>query len=201
MEAGTSRRSEKLKPSSSPICCWSPWGGKWCWFWRSLPVPTNKSYLFFQTCWLRNSLENLWGGGERKGKIQQGWGGGGQPQGWREISYACALKRKVCGQLLKDFSGESRLSTESIEGVKEEKCCLLMPVQLNSAGVTQRHCQLCGCFFFFFPKFPFYRSSQEEVYLNSGWQYLRKDLCKLVEMHFKYNNTEQPTLHVRFKLV
>lgn len=38
-----------------------------------------------------------------------------QPQGLREILYACALKRKVCGQLLKDFSGESRLSIESIE--------------------------------------------------------------------------------------
>lgn len=29
---------------------------------------------------------------------------GKQPQGWRKILYACALKHKVCGQLLKDFS-------------------------------------------------------------------------------------------------
>lgn len=35
--------------------------------------------------------------------------------------YACALKREVCGQLLKDFTRESRLSTESIEEGREER--------------------------------------------------------------------------------
>ena len=67
------------------------------------------------------------------------------------ILYVCALKHKVCGQLLKDFSGESRLSTESIEGARkrerEGESSLLMPVQLNSAGVTERHCQCCFLFF------------------------------------------------------
>lgn len=42
-----SRRSERLKPSSSTICCRSPQGEERCWFWHSLPVPTNKSWLFF----------------------------------------------------------------------------------------------------------------------------------------------------------
>lgn len=108
-----SRRSERLKPSSSTICCRSPQGEERCWFWHSLPVPTNKSWLFFfsQTCWLRISLEN---GGRRRGKKRKG-GGRKQPPGWRKILYVCALKHKVCGQLLKDFSGELRLSTESIE--------------------------------------------------------------------------------------
>lgn len=115
--------------------------------------PYQQILPFFPDMLAQELTGELMGGGweERKNTARVG---GGQPQGWREISYACALKRKVCGQLLKDFSGESRLSTESIEGVKEEKCCLLMPVQLNSAGVTQRHCQLCGCFFFFFSQVP-----------------------------------------------
>lgn len=52
-------------------------------------------------------------GEEEEGKKERE--GGKQPRGWRKILYACALKHKVCGQLLKDFSGESRLSTESIE--------------------------------------------------------------------------------------
>lgn len=105
--------------------------------------PYQQILPFFQTCWLRNSLEN-WGR-RRRGREKTARGEK-QPQGWREILYACALKHKVCGQLLKDFSGESRLSTESIEWGREGESCLLMPVQLNSAGVTERHCQL---WFFF----------------------------------------------------
>lgn len=51
--------------------------------------------------------------GRKKMKKQKKQSGlGGQPQGWRELLCACALKHKACGQLLKDFSGESRLSTE-----------------------------------------------------------------------------------------
>lgn len=50
---------------------------------------------------------------KKKGKEREK--GGGTAPGLRKILYACALKHKVCGQLLKDFSGESRLSTESIE--------------------------------------------------------------------------------------
>lgn len=69
------------------------------------------AFFFSQTCWLRISLEN---GGRRRGKKRKG-GGRKQPPGWRKILYVCALKHKVCGQLLKDFSGELRLSTESIE--------------------------------------------------------------------------------------
>lgn len=38
-----------------------------------------------------------------------------QPRAWRNILCACALNGKVCGQLLKDFTQESTLSTESIE--------------------------------------------------------------------------------------
>lgn len=54
---------------------------------------------------------------EEEGKRERG--GEKQPQGWREILYACALKHKVCGQLLNFFLffffWESRLYTESIE--------------------------------------------------------------------------------------
>lgn len=78
---------------------------------HSQSLPTNPGFFFSQTCWLRISLEN---GGRRRGKKRKG-GGRKQPPGWRKILYVCALKHKVCGQLLKDFSGELRLSTESIE--------------------------------------------------------------------------------------
>lgn len=53
--------------------------------------------------------------------------GGGQPQGRRKILYACALKHKVCGQLLKDFfPQESRLSSES--GERKAECYMILPV-------------------------------------------------------------------------
>lgn len=116
-----SLRSERKEPSSSPICCRSPRGDKQCWFWHSLPVPTNKSCLFFPkhvgsgSCWRTGNEEQDEGKQERGKK---------QPWGWRNILYACALKHKVCGQLLKDFSGESRLSTESIEKEREKRIVL-----------------------------------------------------------------------------
>lgn len=39
------------------------------------------------------------------GKKKKREGGKKQPRGWRKILYACALKHKVCGQLLKVFLG------------------------------------------------------------------------------------------------
>lgn len=72
---------------------------------RSQSLPTNPA--FFPDV-LAQELTGELGKKKMKRKTERG----GHPQGWREILYACALKHKVCGQLLKDFSGESRLSTE-----------------------------------------------------------------------------------------
>lgn len=80
----TSCRSERQKPSSSPICCRSPWGEKRCWFWHSLPVPTNKSCLFFQTCWLRISLERTGEGEEEEEGGEEREGRGGTAPGLEE---------------------------------------------------------------------------------------------------------------------
>lgn len=78
---------------------------------RSQSPLTNPAFFFPKhvgsgSCWRTGNEEQDEGKQERGKK---------QPRGWRNILYACALKHKVCGQLLKDFSGESRLSTESIE--------------------------------------------------------------------------------------
>lgn len=111
VEAG-SLGSERKEPSSSPICCRSPRGDERCWFWHSLPVPINKSCLFSPK---HVGSGSRWRTGEEEEEEGKRERGKKQPRGWRKILYACALKHKVCGQLLKDFSGESRLSTESIE--------------------------------------------------------------------------------------
>lgn len=65
-------------------------------------LPTNPAFFFplFQTRWLRILLEK-WG--KRSKRRREERERKKQPQGWRKIVYACALKRKVCGQLLKDF--------------------------------------------------------------------------------------------------
>lgn len=78
---------------------------------RFQSLPANPA--FFPDMLAQELSEQL-GKKEKKGKKREGEKKK-QPQGWRKILYACALKHKVCGQLLKDFSGESRLSTESIE--------------------------------------------------------------------------------------
>lgn len=67
-----SLRSERKEPSSSPICCRSPRGDKQCWFWHSLPVPTNKSCLFSPkhvgsgSCWGTGNEEQDEGKQERE---------------------------------------------------------------------------------------------------------------------------------------
>lgn len=66
-----SYRPEKVKPSSSPICCRFPWGEERCWSWHSLPEPTNKPCLFFQACWLKISMEN-WGRRKRGRQKERG---------------------------------------------------------------------------------------------------------------------------------
>lgn len=69
---------------------------------RCQTLPTNPAFFFplFQTRWLRILLEK-WG--KRSKRRREEREGKKQPQGWRKIVHACALKRKVCGQLLKDF--------------------------------------------------------------------------------------------------
>lgn len=69
---------------------------------RRQTLPTNPGFFFppFKcvgsgSCWRSEEKEVK----ENGGKIWMG----GQPQGRRKILYACALKHKVCGQLLKDF--------------------------------------------------------------------------------------------------
>lgn len=80
---------------------------------------------------------------KKKGKKESG---GKQPQGQRKILYACALKHKVCGQLLKDFFLESQDYPQTRAGVGWG---MIIPVQLNSTGVTERHCQLSSVILFF----------------------------------------------------
>lgn len=66
--------------------------------------------------------------------------------------YACALKREVCGQLLKDFTRESRLSTESIEEGREEQ-----RASYDYASATQPYWanrDTVGSVFFTEPFFP-----------------------------------------------
>lgn len=82
------------------------------------PLPTNPAFFspFFSR---RVGSGSHWrteeGEEEKEEEGEKREKGGETAPGWRKILYACALKHKVCGQLLKDFSGESRLSTESIE--------------------------------------------------------------------------------------
>lgn len=61
-------RSEKLKPSSSPICCRFPRGEERCWSWHSLPEPTNKScfFLFFFPDMLARDLDGKLGKEKKK---------------------------------------------------------------------------------------------------------------------------------------
>lgn len=70
-----------------------------------------------------------------------------QPRGWRKILYACALKHKVCGQLLKDFSGESRLSTESIEWGRERGRVLSASASATQFYWGNRETLSALCFF------------------------------------------------------
>lgn len=60
---------ETEKRSSSPICCRFPWGEKQCWFWHTLHRPKQQilPFFFFETCWLRISVEN-WGKKKKKRK-------------------------------------------------------------------------------------------------------------------------------------
>lgn len=87
---------------------------------RFQSLPTNPAFFSRHV-----GSETHWRTGEEEEKEEEGRKKGErgekQPQGWSEILYACALKHKVCGQLLKDFSGESRLSTESIEWGRERR--------------------------------------------------------------------------------
>lgn len=82
-------------------------------------LPTNSAFFFFLTDVLAQDLARELGKKKKKGKERRGKKK--QPQGWRKILYACALKHRVCGQLLEDFSGESRLSRVNRvrEGEKE----------------------------------------------------------------------------------
>lgn len=76
--------------------------------------PTNLFFLFFSDML---ALESHWKTGKERKKRREG---GKQPQGWREILYACALKHKVCGQLLKDFFRGVKI-IHRVNRVKEEK--------------------------------------------------------------------------------
>lgn len=95
---------------------------------RRQTLPTNPAFFFplFKcvgsgSCWRSEGKEVK----EDRGKI--GGGGGAQPQGRRKILYACALKHKVYGQLLKDFfPQESRLSSES--GERKAECYMILSV-------------------------------------------------------------------------
>lgn len=105
--------------------------------------------------WRTEEEEEEKGGKERSGEEGEGGVGGEerekrkkQPRGWRKILYACALKREVCGQLLKDFTRESRLSTESIEEGREER-----RASYDYASATQPYWanrDTVGSVFFFF---------------------------------------------------
>lgn len=96
---------------------------------RHQTLPTNPAFFF--PLFKRVGSGSRWRseGKEVKeeGKREEGEGGGRQPQSWRKILYVCALKHKVCGQLLKDFfPRESRLSLES--GERKAECYMIMPV-------------------------------------------------------------------------
>lgn len=77
------------------------------------PRPNQQIFFFFSR---HVGSETHWRTGKKKKRRE----GGKQPRGWREILYACALKHKVCGQLLKDFFRGVKI-IHRVNRVKEEE--------------------------------------------------------------------------------
>lgn len=111
--SGFTAAAPSLRESCSPICCRSPKGDEWCWFWHSGPyqqiLPFFLSFfLYFQSCWLGILLENR-GNRRKRGKKREGEN---SPRARGRYCMHVHWSTRFVASCLRIFSGESRLSTD-----------------------------------------------------------------------------------------